>query len=109
LPPFIRLDEPGPGGETALHDAALAGHDGIAALLLERGAPIDARDAESGATPLMTAAAWGREAVVKLLLERGADPALTNRAGKDAARLAEEAGYPAIAALVKTARENRRR
>jgi len=38
--------------------------------------------------------------VVRLLLERGADRTLKNRGGKDARRLAQEAGHSAIADLL---------
>jgi ankyrin repeat protein len=51
----------------------------------------------------MVAASWGRESVVRLLLERGANPALRNRNGKDARRLAQEAGHAAIADLLASA------
>ena len=39
-------------GQTALHEAAYAGHAGMVALLLERGAELDARDSRFDATPL---------------------------------------------------------
>jgi ankyrin repeat protein len=50
----------------------------MAALLLDRGADIDARD-DSGATPLYNAASWGRRDVVELLLARGADVSFAGR------------------------------
>ncbi|MGB9610311.1 MAG: ankyrin repeat domain-containing protein, partial [Bryobacteraceae bacterium] len=87
-------------GATALHDAALAGHAALVALLVDRGAPVDARERDSGLTPLMVAASWGHEAVVGLLLERGADRTLRNHAGKDARQLALEAGHAALADLL---------
>jgi len=59
-------------GETALHRAASRGHGKAVALLLDRGAKVDATDGE-GVTPLVLASYRGQTEVVKLLLERGAD------------------------------------
>ena len=58
-------------GETALHRAASRGYTKAVALLLERGATVDAVDGE-GVTPLILASYRGQTEVVKLLLERGA-------------------------------------
>ena len=44
----------------------------VTALLLEKGARLDARD-EEAATPLIVASAYGRLGTVKVLLEKGAD------------------------------------
>lgn len=60
-------------GFTALHHAAALGLCEAAAILIDRGAPIDAT-ARSGATPLMIAARSGRWKVGHLLLAHGADP-----------------------------------
>jgi len=62
-------------GVTPLHLAAkaVAGAP-VVELLLEQGAPIDAREGAAGQTPLMFAAAYNRAAAVRVLLERGADP-----------------------------------
>jgi ankyrin repeat protein len=65
----VRLSE---DGETALHRAASRGHLNAVALLLDRGAKVDATDGE-GVTPLILASYRGQTEVVKLLLERGAD------------------------------------
>jgi len=59
-------------GETALHRAASRGHLKAVALLLDRGAKLDAVDGE-GVTPLVLASYRGQTEVVKLLLVRGAD------------------------------------
>jgi ankyrin repeat protein len=69
-------------GMTPLLVAALSGHREMAALLLDHGADVEARDAAGGATPLYQAAAWGRTAVIELLIARGADVNARNRAGK---------------------------
>ena len=60
-------------------------------LLLERGAPLDARD-DRGMTALMIAAERGHPRVVDLLLEAGADPTLRDRRGRTAADLVTDAG-----------------
>lgn len=56
---------------TLLHVAARSGRTELAALLLDRGAAIDARGAV-GRTPIYEAAKYGRLATVQLLAERGA-------------------------------------
>jgi ankyrin repeat protein len=72
-------------GDTALHLAAHHGNAGLVALLLARGAPVNARDAVHGSSPLVWALhAWlverrpgaGAEAyraVVRMLVEAGAE------------------------------------
>jgi ankyrin repeat protein len=54
-------------GRTALHRAALEGHDAVIRQLLEGGAAVDSADKE-GFTPLHFAAALGREEACRLLL-----------------------------------------
>ena len=72
----------------------------MAALLLDRGADIDARDG-SGATPLYNAASWGRREVVELLLARGADAGLRTKAGATALDGAIANGFEDIAGLLR--------
>jgi ankyrin repeat protein len=64
-------------GWTALHLAAFFGRREMAALLIDRGAPIDARSRQTRFarenTPLHAAAANRQTAVAELLIERGAD------------------------------------
>ena len=57
--------------ETALFEAALGGHAGVVAVLLEKGADIHVRDI-GGRTALTEANVWQEAEVVKLLVERGA-------------------------------------
>eukprot|EP00741_Cyanophora_paradoxa_P007978 tig00000133_g7718.t1 len=64
-----------PSGSQPHHVAAMNGHGAVVRLLLERGAPVDAKD-KSGLTALSFAARNGHVDVARLLLERGADPAL---------------------------------
>jgi uncharacterized protein len=66
------------------------------ALLLDKGAPVNAR-APNGTTPLMMAARYGNEASVPLLLARGADPKLRNDLSLSAADFARQAGRQALA------------
>jgi ankyrin repeat protein len=68
-------------GRTILHDVAALGGEAtaevspaLAALLLDAGANLAARDAILKSTPLGWACRWGRAQLVELLLERGADP-----------------------------------
>lgn len=70
-------------GSTPLSWAALMGHTEVVALLLERGADVNAQNRD-GATPLHSAAFLGRAETVKLLLEKGADPKLRNNTGSTA-------------------------
>lgn len=78
-------------GWSPLHYAATGNEPRIVALLLDRGAPIDALS-PNRTTPLMMAARYGAEGSVDLLLARGADKRLRNERDLDAsdfARLAE--------------------
>jgi ankyrin repeat protein len=92
-------------GWTPLHYAAASGDDDIGAMLLGRGAGIDAPSPRaSGAyTPLMMAAREGHPDSVRFLLGRGADPTLKNAEGLDAARIAERAGHAEIAKTITSA------
>jgi hypothetical protein len=75
---------------SALHLAVGGGHATIAALLLDKGAALDARDAR-GRTPLHAAAAASERAVsvCRLLLSKGADADAVDDDGKTPAEFAE--------------------
>lgn len=75
-------------GWSPLHYAATGIEPRIVAMLLDRGAVIDA-PSPNGTTPLMMAARYGAEANVDLLLARGADKGLRNDLGLDAAAFAK--------------------
>jgi ankyrin repeat protein len=60
------------GELTALHHAALHGHDLVVQLLMEEGADLETKT-ESGWTALHFAAFHGDQTVVQLLLDEGAD------------------------------------
>jgi cytohesin len=66
-----------PAAMHPLHVAAMAGGVRAAALLLDRGADMEARDGW-GRTPLMVAAAFASDAVGEMLLARGADVTATD-------------------------------
>ena len=84
----------GPADESALHAAARGGAVAVAEMLLERGAPPNARDAE-GRTPLHAAVTAGDAPMAEALLRRGADPGLADAGGSTPA--ASAAAYAAAA------------
>lgn len=75
-------------GWSPLHYAATGPEPKVVALLLDRGAPIDALSPNK-TTPLMMAAGYGAEASVDLLLSRGADKRARNDRDLDAAGFAK--------------------
>jgi uncharacterized protein len=83
-------------GWSPLHYAATGPEPKIVAMLLDRGAPVDAR-APNGSTPLMMAAQYGSETTVIVLLERRADARLTNMEGLNAAEFARMGGRAKLA------------
>uniref|UniRef100_A0A8U7NYK2 Uncharacterized protein n=1 Tax=Corvus moneduloides TaxID=1196302 RepID=A0A8U7NYK2_CORMO len=91
--------EPDLAGYTALHYASRNGHLGVCRLLLERGAPCDART-PGGATPLHRACYCGHLAVTELLLAHGADPAATDGDGRTGLHKAAEQGHRELCALL---------
>jgi ankyrin repeat protein len=81
----------------AIHAAVGSRNADSVALLLERGADVNARQ-QVGYTPLMGAAASGRGDIADLLLQHGADTALLSDDGKTAADIAREHGHVELAA-----------
>ena len=82
---------------TPLHSALAGGGAEHAALLLEAGAPVDARQA-GGFTALHAAARHGDARLVGLLLDHGADPSVRDDEGRSAADHAAETGHADLAA-----------
>lgn len=78
-------------GWAPIHYAASSEEPKAVALLLDRGAPIDAKG-PGGNTALMMAARYGKESVVDLLLARGADRTLRNDYGETPAMRAKAGG-----------------
>jgi ankyrin repeat protein len=82
-----------------LHSAASARNLEAARLLLEHGAPVNARQ-QAGWVPMHAAAQNGDRPMVELLLQHHADPNLANDAGKTPAMVAREKGNDEIAVLL---------
>ncbi len=89
-------------GWTPLHYAASGPEPKLVALLLERGAAIDA-PSPNRSTPLMMAARYGNPDAATMLLARGANPKLRNERGLSAADFAAAAGREALAQRLQTA------
>ncbi|KAJ6515755.1 ankyrin repeat-containing domain protein [Mycena sanguinolenta] len=67
-------------GKTALHIAALKGHEELVRMLCDFEADVDLSD-NKGNTPLHYASSWGHIAIVQLLIERGCQHAAKNNEG----------------------------
>ncbi len=83
-------------GNTPLHLAAFYADSDMARVLMDGGAPIEARDA-NGCTPLLTATlSYGKGTeVIRLLLAAGANPAVENDHGVSPLSLSQTlAGFP---------------
>jgi hypothetical protein len=85
-----------------LQSAAAQGDVAQAALLLDQGAVIDARD-DAGRTPLMIAVTQDRLEIVRLLLARGADPNAADNTGHTPMQQATKRNLQEIAALLEQA------
>lgn len=81
---------------TPLHSAVAARCLDVVRLLLERGAPADAKQ-QQGWTALMSAGLHGDEELAGLLLSHGATPGVRADDGRSAADLAAEKGHAALA------------
>ena len=84
---------------TPLHSAAAAHSGSIVRMLLENGAPPNARQ-EGGWTPLHEAAQIGDMDMVKVLLNHGADPQAKSNDGKTPAEMAQAKGHAEIVMLL---------
>ena len=86
-------------GWNALHYAAAGGDAAIVALLLDKGAAVDAV-APNGMTPLMLAATEGQPEAVDVLLQRGANAAFVNTNGQSAREAALYRDRPDIVRII---------
>ena len=82
-----------------LHSAASSRNLEAVRLLLEHGAPVNARQ-QAGWVPIHAAAQNGDRPMVELLLKHRADPKLANDQGKTSAMVAREKGHAELAALL---------
>lgn len=79
-----------------INSAAAAGSNHLVALLIERGADIEAAQ-RGGYTALHSAAANGNNELVDLLIEAGAEIDATAEDGWTPSELAEQRGHPELA------------
>ncbi|KAK2073192.1 hypothetical protein P8C59_007490 [Phyllachora maydis] len=82
-----------------LHLASQRGQDKMVALLLDKGAELNARDA-TGQTPLHCAVDGRKESTITLLIERGADLACRDARGLSPLHLAIDKGYEEVAIML---------
>lgn len=87
-------------GATPLLKAARYGYTEIAALLIEKGADVNAKDDAIGMTPLILAASRGHTDTTKLLIEKGADPNAKAKDGRTSLMGAAYSGFIDIAKLL---------
>ncbi len=85
---------------TPLLKAAWDGQGEIVALLLEKGAKINARAADTGETPLMNAVSRGHLEIIGMLLKAGADITAKNRFDFNTLTTAVAAGRQDVAAML---------
>ena len=76
----VRVNDVAANGNTALHDAATFGTEGLVQALIDAGVPVDARNA-SGSTALHVATMFDQSSVIARLTAAGADVNARNDAG----------------------------
>jgi ankyrin repeat protein len=89
------------GGATLLHDAVGFNQEAMAALLLSRGAGVNARD-EQRLTPLHIAATNGKVPIIRLLLGHGAKRDAIDRSGRTPLDRAVEWEQPEAADVLRS-------
>jgi ankyrin repeat protein len=89
-------------GRTPLAAAAMAGHDAVVRILIERGAAVNAKDL-LGFTPAMLAARTGRHKALQALLEAHADVHICAPDRATACMMAAELGHLEAARTLLTA------
>ena len=88
-------------GLTALHMAAVKGHNKVAELLIAKGANINTSGRLIGTTPLDSAALLGHKEMVELLIDSGADINPQIITGETPLQRAEQRGHSAIAEILR--------
>jgi len=91
-----------PFGAESLHRAAMTGDSERLAMLLDRGAAVDAVDAD-GRTALIVAALQGRTEAVRVLLAHGAAVNARDRDGRSALSVARARHEEAMSLLLERA------
>ena len=89
-------------GQTALHWACTKGFDTIVGWLIDKGAPIEAKNA-NGARAVHAAAAAGEERCVQVLIRAGASLHARDAEGKTAEQIALGRGHSKVAADIRLA------
>ena len=93
------VNHKGGWSRTALHWAAIKGHEALAQGLLGAGADINAADS-SGNTPLHWAAAYNKPEVAKVLLANGAQVNVRDERDRTALAVARDRGHREMEALL---------
>lgn len=88
-----------PRGKTPLLQAAAAGNDIVADMLIQAGANVNVRD-EEGSTPLILATIAGNAKTVRHLIEKNADPHALNAHDRTALMWAAALGRREIAQML---------
>ena len=88
-------------GLTALHMAAVKGHNKVAELLIAKGANVNTSGRLIGTTPLDSAALLGHKEMVELLIDSGADINPQIITGETPLQRAEQRGHSAIAEILR--------
>ncbi len=91
-------------GRSALHKAAFWGHNDMVQFLLKECKINPNVQDNYGDTALHDAARFGHDGVVRLLLAGGANTSLRNKAGKDAAQIAQEHSKTEVLNMLRGAR-----
>lgn len=99
-----------PDGTTPLHVAAWKGLNKITAMLVERGADVNAATVGAwyGETSLHAALRSGNEEIAKLLLEKGADFTIKNRLEQTPLSLAQGKKFHTIVQMMQSLKPKRK-
>ena len=96
----VDVNEKNQTGDTPLHLAVARNQKAIVALLIDKGADIEATCSRWGNPPLVFACAIGRRDIAELLLSKGADIEAKNSDGGTPLLMAAYSGKPEVAELL---------